>query len=113
MSQPELKPLFVPLNTEHYEAFEDGSKDTEYRLYGARWNEKTCIVGRPAVLSKGYGKQNRMNRVISSFEVHPVEWFSTPKIGTISKIYDNRKGFGWQTKIACIKLANPQFISSK
>lgn len=59
------KPLFIPLNSEHYEAFKDGSKGDEYRLNGKRWNTKTCYVGRKVVLSKGYGKKNRLYGVIT------------------------------------------------
>lgn len=60
------KPLFIPLKSEYYEAFKDGSKDTEYRLHGKRWNENTCWRGRKITLSKGYGKKNRLYGVISS-----------------------------------------------
>lgn len=49
-----MKPLFVPLKTEYFRAFEAGSKTTEYRLYGPRWNETTCIPGRAVTLSHGY-----------------------------------------------------------
>ena len=63
-----MKALFVPLMTKHYNAFLDGSKTEELRLYGKRWNEKTCIIGRPIILSKGYGKQNRMIGTISGFK---------------------------------------------
>lgn len=62
------KPLFIPLKTEYFEGFADGSKTNELRRYGARWNEKTCQIGRPAVLSKGYGKGNRLNAVVTDFE---------------------------------------------
>lgn len=62
------KNIFVPLKTEHYEKFEDGTKKHEYRAYGPRWNERTCVVGRGITLSKGYGKQNRLYRTIVSFE---------------------------------------------
>jgi len=62
-----MKPLFIPLNTEHYNAFENGSKVWEFRLYGKRWNEKTCEIGRPVTLSKGYGKQNRIHGKIEFF----------------------------------------------
>jgi len=55
-----MKPIFIPLKTEYYEAFEDGSKTEELRLYGPRWNEKTCTVGRQVILSKGYGKYARL-----------------------------------------------------
>ena len=61
------KPLFIPLCAEPYEAFESGTKRHELRPYGPRWTEKTCIVGRAVTLSKGYGKQNRLQGVIRSF----------------------------------------------
>lgn len=54
------KPLFIPLKREYFEAFLEGRKTIEYRPFGARWNEKTCIVGRPVLLSLGYGKQHRL-----------------------------------------------------
>lgn len=65
----EEKPLFVPLKTQYYEEFVSGDKDTEYRKYGPGWNEKTCPIGRPVVISKGYGKYRRSKGVIRSFEV--------------------------------------------
>lgn len=46
-----MKPLFIPLKGEFYEAFADGSKTVEYRRYGPRWNERTCERGRPVVLT--------------------------------------------------------------
>ncbi|MFX4226482.1 MAG: hypothetical protein ACFHHU_00905 [Porticoccaceae bacterium] len=61
------KPLFVPLRTEFFELFENGSKCIEYRLYGDRWNENTCFEGRPITLSHGYGKQRRLHRHIKNF----------------------------------------------
>ncbi|CAM3780893.1 hypothetical protein [Litorimonas haliclonae] len=63
----ERKPLFVPLKTKYYEQFEAGVKVSEMRPYGPRWNERTCFVGRPVTLSKGYGKQNRISGVITRF----------------------------------------------
>lgn len=40
MSEPQrwggMKPLFIPLKSEFYEAFCNGTKDTEYRPYGQR-----------------------------------------------------------------------------
>jgi hypothetical protein len=63
-----LKPLFFPLKTEYFDAFRDGTKTVEYRAYGPRWNERSCAVGREVVLSKGYGKQERLTGVIVSFE---------------------------------------------
>ena len=63
------KPLFIPLKAEYYEAFEDGTKNTEYRKYGPGWNEKTCRVGRAVTLSYGYGKQRRLSGVVTGFKV--------------------------------------------
>jgi len=62
-----MKPLFIPLKTEFYEVFASGVKDTEYRLYGPRWNERTCAIGRAVVLSHGYGVKRRMRGVIVGF----------------------------------------------
>ena len=59
--------LFIPLKTEYYEAFCDGSKTVECRKYGKGWNEKTCTIGKKVVISKGYGKQNRKSGVIVGF----------------------------------------------
>lgn len=61
------RPLFIPLMREHFEAFDRGDKHVEFRIYGPRWNEKTCYAGREAVLSLGYGKHRRLNRTIASF----------------------------------------------
>ena len=33
------------------------------RVYGPRWNEKTCFIGRRATLSKGYEKGSRLRRL--------------------------------------------------
>ncbi len=61
------KPLFIPLSTEYYRLFESGDKTHELRKYGPRWNEGTCWVGRTVVLSRGYGKADRIAGVVSSF----------------------------------------------
>lgn len=46
--------LFVPLNTEHYENFQQG-KEIEVRGYGSQYNNhKTVLVGRRVELRKGY-----------------------------------------------------------
>jgi hypothetical protein len=58
--KPLRKPLFIPLKAEFFDAFERGEKDTEYRIFGPRWNERTCVEGRPVVLCRGYGKQKRL-----------------------------------------------------
>jgi len=64
-----MKPLFIPLKTEFFTAFERGEKKTEFRPYGARWNERTCQVGRRVVLSHGYGKRRRLSGRVICFEV--------------------------------------------
>ena len=55
-----IKPLFVPLKREYYEAFRSGQKTTEYRKYGPRWNENTGYKGRSVILSLGYGRKHRL-----------------------------------------------------
>ncbi len=62
-----LKPLFIPLKREYFEAFKSGTKTEEYRPEGPRWNARTCAVGRPVVLSLGYGKANRLNGVVTGY----------------------------------------------
>lgn len=61
-------PLFIPLKTQYFEAFKNGTKDTEFRVYGPRWNEDTCFVGRRVTLSKGYGKHERMSGQVTAFK---------------------------------------------
>lgn len=63
----ELKPLYIFLKGEWYDKFLDGSKEIELRPYGPRWNERTCPPGRPAILSRGYGKKHRTPGVIRRF----------------------------------------------
>jgi len=65
-----MKPLFIPLKSIWFRAFEVGEKDTEYRAYGPRWNRKTCVVGRQAVLAHGYGWP-RLSRTICNFTMLP------------------------------------------
>lgn len=60
------KPLFIPLRREWFEAFERDDKDTEYRAYGPRWNERTCRIGREATLSFGYSGR-RLSKVVAGF----------------------------------------------
>ncbi len=65
-----MKPLFIPLRREWYEAFASGSKTHEWRRYGPGWNERTCTIGRPVTLSLGYSGA-RLHGVITSFAVEP------------------------------------------
>ena len=70
MHPSELKPLFIPLRREFFEAFQDGSKVEEFRRFdGRRWTAVTCQVGRRVVLSLGYGRANRMTGIIAGFEI--------------------------------------------
>lgn len=63
-----MKAMFLPLKSQYFDAFKAGTKTVEYRRYCKRWDERTCQVGRAVVLSRGYGKQNRLTGVISFFE---------------------------------------------
>lgn len=64
----QLNPLFVPLYMRYWRAFRDGNKTTEFRTYGPRWNERTCLVGRRVTLSAGYGKKHRIFARVAGFE---------------------------------------------
>jgi hypothetical protein len=62
-----VPPLFIPLKREYFEAFARGEKSVEYRRRGPRWNAETCPIGRPVILSLGYGKARRLTGNISAF----------------------------------------------
>lgn len=85
-----MKPLFVPLKAEYFRAFERGEKTTEYRAYGPRWNEKTCIAGRDVLLSHGYSGK-RIRAKIDHMTIIPAS-----EIGSV--IYSP------DTRLAAIKL---------
>lgn len=82
-----MRPMFIPLKTEYYEAFEDGRKTEELRLYGPRWNHDTCRVGREVILSKGYGKQNRMKGRIWRFTKQHGSLFGSTYKADIKAVY--------------------------
>ena len=82
-----MKPLFIPLRTEFFEAFLRGDKRSELRLYGPRWNERTCPPGRPVILSKGYGKAHRLNAVISVFLKRDARTFGSTYQASILSIF--------------------------
>ena len=94
-----MKPLFIPLKTEYYEAFADGSKREELRRYGPRWNEKTCAVGREVVLSKGYGKQHRMAGRISKFKCQHGSTFGSTYKAAILDVFGTL-----DIEIACVAI---------
>jgi hypothetical protein len=62
------KPLFIPLKTKWFRAFQSGEKTDELRLAGGRWNARTCREGRPVILSKGYGKSERLAGTVWRFK---------------------------------------------
>jgi len=90
------KPLFIPLKREYFEAFAAGTKDTEYRRYSERWNERTCRIGRAVVLSLGYGKQRRLTGVVTGF----VRQSATAMGKDWLACYGDKRGFA-----ACIRIA--------
>lgn len=95
-----MKPLFVPLNAEYYDAFASGDKDTEYRMFGRGWNFKTCIVGRPVLLSRGYGKQSRMAGTVVRFQ--KLWWKNiedAAAVAAIEKLFGKRAAW-----MACVKI---------
>jgi hypothetical protein len=69
------KALFIPLRTKWFREFEDGTKATEFRAYGPRWNERTCRVGRLATISHGYSGK-RLDRIVAAFVSIP--WAEAP-----------------------------------
>lgn len=81
------KALFIPLKTKWFEAFKSGEKTEELRLAGGRWNERTCRVGRPVVLSKGYGKGSRLQGEIWRFKVQHGSTFGSTYRAAIQEVF--------------------------
>jgi hypothetical protein len=94
-----MKPLFVPLKTEYYDAFASGSKREELRRYGPRWNERTCAVGREVVLSKGYGKQHRITGRVSRFKKQHGSLFGSTYKAAILDVFGTL-----DIEIACVSI---------
>jgi hypothetical protein len=73
-----MKSLFIPLKTAYFRAFENGSKTTEFRVYGKRWHEGTCPVGRLVTLSCGYSGARLYGRIVrfntSTAPTQTAEW---------------------------------------
>jgi hypothetical protein len=80
-------PPLNPVECEFFEAFQRGEKDSELRLYGPRWNERTCPVGRPVILSKGYGRQHRMQARILGFHRRHARTFGSTHRASIERLY--------------------------
>ena len=60
--------MFIPLKKQYFNQFSTGEKSVEYRLYGTRWNERTCTPGRAVTLSCGYSGP-RIAGVIDAFDL--------------------------------------------
>ncbi|MCB1511359.1 MAG: hypothetical protein KDJ36_10680 [Hyphomicrobiaceae bacterium] len=101
-----MKPLFIPLNTEYYEAFKYGTKTEELRVYGPRWNHDTCQEGREVIISKGYGKQNRMKGRIWKFKKQHGSLFGSTYKAAIQAVYGTL-----DVDIACISIADLEPVS--
>lgn len=91
------KPLFIPLVGKYFDAFADGSKRDELRLYGPQWNERTCVKDRPVVLSRGYGKAHRLSGHIISFKKQRGDTFGSTYRQAILDVYGTL-----DVEIACI-----------
>jgi len=100
-----MKPLFVPLKTEYFEAFASGKKTEELRAYGPRWNEKTCMAGRDVVLSKGYGKQSRMTGRVWKFKKQHGSLFGSTYKAAILEVFGTL-----DIDIACISITDLRAI---
>ena len=93
------KALFVPLKSEYFDAFADGTKRDELRRYGPRWNERTCPIGRPVVLSRGYGKRDRLTGRIWQFKRQHGSAFGSTYRAAIERLYGTLDVW-----IACISI---------
>lgn len=81
------KPLFIPLLGQYFDAFRDGEKRDELRLYGKRWNEESCRLGRPVILSRGYEKQHRINGIVTRFKKQHGKTFGSTYKKAIADVY--------------------------
>ena len=98
-----MNPLFIPLKTEYYKSFLAGTKTEELRRYGTRWNERTCLVGRPVTLSLGYGKAHRLTGTIERFKRQHGSTFGSTYKAAILAVFGTL-----DIEIACISITmNP------
>lgn len=82
-----MKPLFIPLRAIYFDAFEQGTKSDELRRYGPRWNERTCTIGRPVVLSCGYGTGRRLTGCVVRFKRQHGTTFGSTYRASIEKLF--------------------------
>lgn len=103
-----MKPLFIPLKTCYYLAFKNGSKTEELRKYGPRWNHDTCTVGREVIMSKGYGKKDRMKGRIWKFKKQHGSLFGSTYRQAIKDVFGTL-----DVDIACISITGLRPITSE
>lgn len=89
------KPLFCPVTKYYFNEYFIGNKTVEYRLYGPRWNEITCVPGRRIIVSEGYSGR-RLYGFIGGFR------FS--ELGMIEGMKDLYPGVPANKRIICIML---------
>jgi hypothetical protein len=94
-----MKPLFVPLKARYFDAFARGEKTDELRRYGPRWNERTCVVDRPVILSRGYGRQRRLTGRIWKFKRQHGSTFGSTYRAAIADVFGTLDVW-----IACISI---------
>ena len=89
-----MKNLFIPLYKEYFLKFKSGEQDCEIRPLGHRgWNIKNVYPGRTMTLSNGYGKQDRIEKVIEFTRVtNNLKASGIPKwhIDAVEGIYGKR-----------------------
>lgn len=100
-----MKPLFIPLKKEYFLDFKDGWKDEEFRLYGHRWNEKTCFPGRPVVLSLGYGKLRRLRGKVKAFKKQRADEIWSGDQEDVLACYGTL-----DVELACIKITDLEIL---
>lgn len=69
MNAPRTGPMFIPLMSQWFDAFNSGSKSIEWRVYNARWNRQSAHRGRDVVLSKGFTRTRLSGFVVKSRKV--------------------------------------------
>lgn len=68
-----IRPLFIPLRRQWFEAFASGHKRVEWRAYGTRWNLQTAFRGRLVTLSLGYSGARLAGTVLRTRRVRAVD----------------------------------------
>lgn len=87
-----MNPLFLPLNAEHFDAFKAGTKPAEYRILGGKFNQQQIVQGRRVVLSRGYGKKDRMTGIIGQVQIKLFSALNEPLRNILIKIYGEKYG---------------------